>query len=90
MPNSSSWWLTNWPYVGFTTAAIIRAHFAMYAAASVNSWKPFGSATGISNKELLVYRQSPAPDRAGQLREKFDELSSTLRPEVHRLKRRRD
>ena len=29
-------------------------------------------------KELLVYRQSPAPDRAAQLREKFDELFSAV------------
>jgi hypothetical protein len=29
-------------------------------------------------KELLVYRQGPAPERAAQLREKFDELFSTV------------
>jgi len=29
-------------------------------------------------KELLVYRQSPAPDRAAQLRNEFDELFSTV------------
>jgi hypothetical protein len=29
-------------------------------------------------RELLVYRQDPAPERAAQLREKFDELFSTL------------
>jgi hypothetical protein len=29
-------------------------------------------------KELLAYRQNPAPERAAQLREKFDELFSTV------------
>jgi hypothetical protein len=29
-------------------------------------------------KQLLVYRQDPAPERAAQLREKFDELFSTV------------
>jgi len=29
-------------------------------------------------RELLVYRQDPAPEPAGQLREKFDELFSTV------------
>jgi hypothetical protein len=29
-------------------------------------------------KELLAYRQGPAPERAAQLREKFDELFSTV------------
>jgi hypothetical protein len=29
-------------------------------------------------KELLVYRQDPAPERAAQLREEFDELFSTV------------
>jgi hypothetical protein len=29
------------------------------------------------SKQLLVYRQDPAPERATQLREKFDELFST-------------
>jgi len=29
-------------------------------------------------KQLLAYRQDPAPERAAQLREKFDELFSTV------------
>ncbi len=29
-------------------------------------------------KQLFVYRQDPAPERAAQLREKFDELFSTV------------
>src|ERR1039457_2176557 len=77
MPDSSSWWLTNWPYAGFTTVAIIRT-WRRVCRSIVNGWKLSGSAYWDFYKQLRVYQQGPTPERAAQLQAQFDELFSTV------------
>src|ERR1039458_5050469 len=77
MPDSSSWWLTNWPYAGFTTVAIIRT-WRRVCRSIVNGWKLSGSAYWDFYKQLRVYQQGPTPERAAQLQAQLDELFSTV------------
>jgi hypothetical protein len=44
----------------------------------VNGWAAFRTGYWDFYKQLLAYRQNPAAERAAQLREKFDELFSTV------------
>ena len=75
--DSSSGWPTNWPYAGFhdgrhyqSLTPCVPQHREWLEAFRKRYWEFY--------KQLLGYRQDPAPEPAAQWREKFDELFSTV------------